>query len=145
MRGLALLAVWLFAFVPGAAQAVQSVEFDDYIVHYNAFTADMLHPPIAKSHGIQRSHNRGVLTIAIQRKPATAIADVAAQVNVRALTLNQQTRALEVREVREGGAIYYLADFPVTDEEVLDFEVRVRPTEVKQPYTFNFRKQFFTR
>jgi hypothetical protein len=145
MRCSALVAVFVFALASGSAQALQAVEFGNYIIHYNAFTADMLHPPIAQSHGIQRSQNRGVLTIAIQRKPANAPADVAAKVDAQALTLNQQLRSLKMREVREGEAIYYLADFPVRDEEVLDFEVNVQPQQVAQPYTFRFRQQFFTR
>lgn len=141
----ALVAAFVLAIASSTAQALQAVEFGDYIIHYSAFTADMLHPPIAKSHGIQRSQNRGVLTIAIQRKPAKAPADVVAQVNAQALTLNQQLRSLDMREVREGDAIYYLADFPVRNEEVLDFEVNVQPQKVAKPYTFRFRQQFFTK
>ncbi|MFA5531204.1 MAG: DUF4426 domain-containing protein [Thiohalomonadaceae bacterium] len=140
----ALAVAFTLAVTTGTAQALQAVEFGNYIIHYNAFTADMLHPPIAKSHGIQRSQNRGVLTVAIQRKPAKAPADVAAEVDAQALTLNQQLRTLKMREIREGDAIYYLADFPVRNEEVLDFEVNVKPQQLAEPYTFRFRQQFFT-
>ncbi|MGE0081669.1 MAG: DUF4426 domain-containing protein [Thiohalomonadaceae bacterium] len=141
----AWFAAFVLAFSTGTAQALQAVEFGDYIVHYNAFTADMLHPPIAKSHGIQRSQNRGVLTVAIQRKPGNTPADVPARVEAQALTLNQQLRSMEMREVREGEAIYYLADFPVRNGEVLDFEVNVQPQKAAKPYTFRFRQQFFTK
>lgn len=141
----AMLAAVVLALNTTAAQALQAVEFGEYIIHYNAFTADMLDPPVAKAHGIQRSQNRGVLTVAIQRKPGHVPADVPAQVKAQARTQNQQLRPMEVREIRDGQAIYYLADFPVRNEEVLDFEVNVQPQQASEPYTLRFRQQFFTK
>lgn len=141
----AMVAAVVLALSTTAVQALQAVEFDEYIIHYNAFMADMLDPRVAKAHGIQRSQNRGVLTVAIQRKPGHVPADVPAQVKAQARTHNQQLRPMEVREIRDGQAIYYLADFPVRNEEVLDFEVNVQPQKATEPYTFRFRQQFFTK
>lgn len=144
MRLLPLLAALVLGFANPPVEARQAVERGDYIIHYSAFTADFLHPPVAQGYGIQRSRNRAVLTIAIQRKPGTAPANVAARVSASALDKHQRLRQFELREVKEGEAVYYLADFPVENEEVLDFDIQVKPAGQSQIYTFGFRQQFFT-
>jgi hypothetical protein len=135
-------ALLILALLPLAGQAREPVAFANYIVHYNAFTSDILDPAIAQAYGIRRSHNRAVLTIAVQDR--TSKKGVSALIAGSAVTLNQQIRDLSIREFREGEAIYYLADFPINNEEILDFTVNVTPQGASQPYQLRFRQQFFT-
>jgi hypothetical protein len=126
------------------AHAEQAVKFNGYLAHYNAYTSDLLDPKVASSYGIQRSHNRGVLLVNVQRagdKPS----GVRAKVSAAATTANLQQRTVDIREVKEGDVYYYLADFPVNNGETLDFNISVQPEGAKQPYQFSYRQQFFTR
>jgi hypothetical protein len=126
------------------AHAEQAVRFNGYLAHYNAYTSDLLDPKVASSYGIQRSHNRGVLLVNVQRADAKP-SGIRAKVSASAQTINLQQRTVEMREVKEGEVYYYLADFPVNNGETLDFQISVQPEGSKQPYQFTYRQQFFTR
>lgn len=145
MKVRAAASLALFAcLMPMFAMALQAKEFKDYIVHYSAFTADTLHPEVARSYDIRRSPSRVVLNIVVMRKQDGATQAVRADVKASAVNLNEQLKRFNLREVVEGEAIYYLADFPVTNKEVLDFTISATPQGTSQPLEFNFRQQFFT-
>ena len=50
---------------------------------------------------------------------------------------------LEFMEVREGGAIYYIAEFAFINEEWRFFEMPFRPEGADQTYTFKFKHQLY--
>lgn len=133
------LGLWL-----APAQAEQAITFDGYLAHYNAYTSDMLDPKVASNYGIQRSHNRGVLLVNVQRAGTTP-SGIRAEVTASAQNAQQQKRAIQMREVKEGDIYYYLADFSVSNGETLDFQISVRPEGSKDAYRFSYRQQFFTR
>jgi hypothetical protein len=143
---IAALTVLLGAWLPSApAWAQHSQDFGDYVVYFDAFTTDFLAPQMAKHYGITRSKNRGLLNIVVQKKVLNSPAQpVAAKVTAQAVNLHGQLKKLDVREVREGTAIYYLSDFRVTDQETLDFTVDVTPTGETASHPVKFRQQFFT-
>ena len=74
---------------------------------------------------------------------ATSV-DSAADVDAVATNLTGQKRHISLREVREGPAIYYIGDFPITNEETLRFHVTVKPEGQNESYEVNFKQQFFT-
>jgi hypothetical protein len=49
-----------------------------------------------------------------------------------------------LREIREPNAIYYIADFGVGNEEILNFHLDVRPEGETDSFQVQFRQQFFT-
>ena len=138
-----MLTLYALVLVPTLAQAESFKEFGEYRVHYNAFTADMLPPEMARSYDIQRSGYRAVLNVTVQRQTADGYVPVAADIGASATNLNAQMRRLEPREIREDQAIYYIADFEVANEEVLDFDLRVRPKGEDRTFGIRFRQQFF--
>ena len=100
---------------------------------------------MAKHYGITRSKSRGLLNIVVQKTVLNnPVEPVAAKVSAQAVNLNGQLKELDVREVREGTAIYYLSDFRVSDQETLDFTVDVRPAGDTSSHQVKFRQQFFT-
>ena len=127
--------------------AERSKVLGNYVVNYNALTTDFIQPKTANEYKIKRSKNRGMVTIAIQEK---AIANeplgkaVTARVSGYAKNLNGQTRNLKFDLIKEGSAIYYIDDFSVTNQEVIDFVLQIKPNGQNKSYSLKFRQQFFT-
>ena len=140
-----ILAMMLFGLVPAdAGPSNKSKEAGDYTVYYNAFSSAMLQPAIAKQYGIQRSRYRAVLNVVVRKKqPKGGDTPVRAKVTGTATNLNEQMRQLKTREVDEGDAIYYLAEFTISDQETLDFDLKVTPEGEQKPISVRFRQQFF--
>ena len=140
-----ILAFTVFFTAP--AQAERSKEFGNYVVHYNALATDFLKPSTAKHYKIKRSKNRGMITISIQEKaqPGETIGKaVTATVSGFSKNLNGQTRNLNFRLVDEGTAVYYIDDFSITDQEVINFVLSIKPDNQKTSYSLTFRQKFFT-
>lgn len=119
--------------------------FGDYTVHYSAFNTDTLQPAMAETYNIVRSKNRGMMTISVMKKNAKAINEpVRANVTASASNLTGQFRQFKVREVKEGDSIYYLSEFHVAHEEVLNFILQILPEGSVKPITVEFRQKFYT-
>ena len=54
-----------------------------------------------------------------------------------------QNQPLEFVEIREGTAVYYIADFKFINEEWRFFEVTFRPEGADQTHTFQFKHQLY--
>jgi hypothetical protein len=146
MRALAVTAslLWVMA-MPLDAQAETSQNFGGYTVHYNAFTTDSLQPSMAKAYNIARSKNRALLTISILKPSMSPVGTpVRATVTATASNLNGQLKNITIREVDEGTSVYYLSEFSVANEEVLDFQLSIKPTGEDKTFEVKFRQQFFT-
>lgn len=146
IRSLLVVALALLAtLISPPLWAEQSKTFSDYVVHYNAFSTDMLSPTIAKQYGIKRSKNRAMFNISVQKKIMdTTGQPVVADITGHATNLNGQTKTLQPRKIVEDTAIYYIGELPVTHREVLDFNFNITPAGEKNPFNLKFRQQFFT-
>jgi hypothetical protein len=138
---------------PGARAAAQAQEaphakyvtFGDHVVHYNAQSTTMLPPEVARAFGIRRSGNRAMLNVTVLRRgEAEAGIPVTADVAVGATNLLGQRKDVRIRELREGEAIYYIGEVTVANEEIVTFNIRVRPAGVDTAHEFSFRQQFYT-
>ena len=126
------------------AQAEKALELDGYVIHYNALGTDFLSPQVAKLYGIARSKNRAMLNVTVLKKHmGLASLPVPATVTANAVNLSNQTKPLAFRQVADGGAIYYIAEFSVADNETLEFNVKVRP-EGGKTHDLSFTQQFHT-
>jgi hypothetical protein len=123
----------------GAVHAESSIERGDYVVHYNALPSTSISPEVARQYAITRSANRALLNIAVLRQGKP----VAAKLTGSATNLAGQRQNLALREVREGEAIYYLAEPGIADHETLAFEIDVLPEGVAEPIVVRFRQEFF--
>lgn len=122
IRWLALLAV---ALIP-MAQAEQSQKFGPLEVHYNAMLASDLLPDVAKAYKIDRSKTRGIVTVSVLKKNAMGVAQpVPAKLAAYLVNLNNQLGNIDMREIKEGTAIYYLGEFRVAPPDTLKFTVTV--------------------
>lgn len=135
MRRLFLLFFSLCLALPALAERKYS--FDDVDVHYSAFNSSFLQPQIAAAAGLTRAGSQGVLNIAVLRNGKPIVATVSGQVR----NLMGQLNNLSFRQVREGDAVYYLAQFPI-GEETLSFSINVQAAGGPRN-SFTFSQEFF--
>ena len=136
MTRIALLLMSLCLCLPALAEQKQS--YGDLDVHYSAFNSGFLQPEVAAATGLVRSKTQGVVNVAVL-KAGTASS---AQVNGTVKNLLGQSTALSFKEVKEGKAIYYLAQFPFEQRETLRFTLNVTAAD-GVPHSFDFNQEFF--
>ena len=128
-----------------SAHAESSKEFGDYVVHYNAFRSDTISPEVAKQYGLARANNRVLINIAVLKKVMNTTGKPAsAKVTGHASNLTGQLKKLEFKEIREGNAIYYLAETKISDGEFLKFDLKIIPEGETRAARLKFDKRFFT-
>lgn len=131
--------------IPLTAQAEQSKDFGKYTIHYVAFTTDNLTPSVAKQYNIPRSKKRALLNVSVLKKTADGSSKpTSAIIKGTATNLSQQLRELDPREISEKGAIYYIAETPIDNAEILKYNLDVTPEGENTTYTLSFQEQFYT-
>ena len=138
-----LLAALCLCSVAAVAHAEISQKFGPLEVHYNALTTDELLPEVARSYKIERSKTRGLLTMSVlKQNKMGAPTPVAARIRVYVTNLNQQLANIEMREVKEGNAIYYLGEFRVVPPDTLKFTATVEVAGAPKN-ELSFEQQFY--
>lgn len=123
-----------------------STQVAGYTIHHNAVTTDMLDPQVARTYGLQRSTNRALLNVSVIKEvPGTTGQSTPAKVTTQARNLVGQTWEIPMREVKDGDAFYYIADFLVKNEDTLEFAIAVTPIGQTQPFRVKMTQQFFTK
>jgi hypothetical protein len=49
-----------------------------------------------------------------------------------------------MREIKEQDAVYYVGEFPVQNEEKVNFVIEATPEGTAEPFVINMEQQFFT-
>lgn len=121
-------------------------EFGNYEVHYNAIRADQIPAEVARAHGIERSKNRVMLNVTILRKDADHAPrkPVKGTVSVDAYNLNGQLKNIEMRQVTEGEAIYYIGTVGISGSEILVFDIKALPENEATPFEVKLKREFFS-
>jgi hypothetical protein len=126
-----------------AAVAQQSQMFGPFELHYSVVNTTFLEPKVAAAYGITRGEKRAILNLAV-REHLVDGGDEARSMLIKGRTWDLiQNQFLEFQEIREGPAIYYIAQFKFINEEWRFFEVDFRPEGADQTYTFKFKHQLY--
>lgn len=135
--------IYLFCFllVP-VAHAQRSASFGDHEVHYIAYNSSFLNPDVAEVYGITRSKNRAMINISVQQGDVIG-EGVAVELQGTATSILNQVVPLGFREIREGKAIYYVADVRFSDGDVLTFKVNALAEGQKRPYHVEWQQKFW--
>lgn len=110
-------------------------------VHYIAIGSTFLTPSIAKTYGIERSRYNGLINISVldnslKGNPAkTVIISGNARNNIG------QSKNLDFKEVKEGNAIYYLAQINYSNEETFHFTIKLDDGSGQK--TLKFDQKFY--
>lgn len=137
-----VLMLLLAAAAATSARAENLLRSGEFVLHYSAIPSTTLTPEVARQVQVTRSANRALVNIAVRRGPPGAGTAVVAKVTVAATNLAGQRDVLRVREVREGDAIYYLAEARIAGQDRLSFEVEAVP-EGGTPMKVGFQQEFF--
>jgi hypothetical protein len=135
------VALWL-ALLPGLVLAQQTETFGPFELHYSVVNTTFLDPTVAATYGITRGEKRAILNVAVRENLADGSRARAMELQGRTSDLMQQ-QTLDFREIREGDAIYYIAEFSFINEEWRFFEIEFRPEGATQSYTYKFKHQLY--
>ncbi|MDY0249447.1 MAG: DUF4426 domain-containing protein [Pseudomonas sp.] len=135
-----LLAVCLSFFMVLTVQAdvVRKQSYGALDVHYNIFNSTFLQPDTAQAVGLNRSKNQAVLNVSMVKAGKGQKGAVTGSFK----NLLSQSETLTFKEVDEGDAVYYLAQFAITGQEILRFELQVTDSEGKT-HLLNFTQEVF--
>jgi len=136
MRRFASLIFCLLFALPAFAERKQT--FGELDVHYSVFNSSFLQPDVAAAAGLTRSKTVGVLNIAALKGGKGQPAKVGGTLK----NLLGQTVELQFTQVLESGAVYYLAEFPLREREILTFSVNVQIGD-GAPHTLTFNQEVF--
>lgn len=143
MMRLFLIVVSLLAGVTQASEQV--TRFGQYQLHYNTFESTFLQPNIASQYGFVRSKGTGLLNVAVTKDVAGETpAPQAAIVTATVTNLIGQRVKLEFTTIEEGDAIYYIAPFTKTNDEILKFSVSAKLNADAAPLQVEFQRHVYT-
>lgn len=126
--------------------ATHEVNSGNYIIHVNALSTSQLPTEIARGYNISRSKNRAMMNVAVREKQSEGERPITADVKVLAKNLSNQIKNVSLREIKEDDplAIYYIGELPVSNEEIITFNLDVTPAGASEPVLLTYRQQFFT-
>ncbi len=136
MRRFVSLVFCLLLALPAVAERKQT--FGELDVHYSVFNSSFLQPDVAAAAGLTRSKTVGVLNIAALKDGKGQVAKVSGTLK----NLLGQTSELKFKQVLESGAVYYLAEFPLRQREMLTFSIQVQIGDAA-PHTLTFNQEVF--
>ena len=137
-----LLRLLILLTLAGTAQAEQVKGFGDLSVHYIALNSTSVPANVAADYDLDRGENVALINIAGRRESGEPGIRLPCPSRSRArcgISLGQ-TITLTFQEVREPGAIYYLATTRFTDREALRFELTVEDLERGERHPLSFQK-----
>jgi hypothetical protein len=139
-----LLTAFLVLFISSTAVAENSTKVDGYTIHHNVITTDFLSDDVARNYGIIRSKNRAMLNVSvIKDKSGTTGTPVSAHIQANMTNIYGQQHGLNLREIHEADAIYYIGTFLVRNGETLNFHLDVKPEGENKYSPAVFSEEFF--
>ena len=113
----------------------------DINVHYIAIGSTFLTPEIAKAYGIERSRYKGLINISVLDNTQKGNPSKTVFINGKARNDVGQIKSLDFTEVKEGDAVYYLAQVNYTNEETIYFDINI--SDKGQKHNLKFSQKFY--
>ena len=115
--------------------------FGDYSVHYALFNSTFIQPDIAAIHNLKRSKYENIINLSVYKKGNNGT--VPAKIHGSSKNLMQQLKDLNIIEVKEESAIYYLIPFRISYKEILHFDFEVTPQGTDKALNVKFSKTVY--
>ena len=130
---------WALLLAPGIGAGEQMQRFGDFEAHYVVFPSTFLQSEIAHQYGLRRGPGLAVVNLSVLDAAGRGVACAIAG---HSKNLLEQMSSLTFKEVREGDAVYYLAEVRHADQEVLRFSLTVTPADA-EPFNLNFQQRLY--
>jgi hypothetical protein len=138
---LTLLTLMILASTLFNAQAENMKKMGNMNIHYIALNASFLTPEIAKAYDIVRSKYNGLINISVLDNTLASTPAKTVSITGTARNLAGQNKKLEFVEVKEGDAIYYLAQVNYRNEETIVFDLTI--TDSQESHQLKFSQKFY--
>lgn len=137
--------IWLLILMmaAGVSHAGQFKTIKDAEVHYVVFNSTFMTPQIARSYGLKRNESIATVNISVLDRSSVGKPAMPAGIKGSAKNLIGQIKTLDFKEIKEGDAIYYLAQFSITNEERYQFTIDV-DAGMKGRGPISFTQQLYT-
>lgn len=147
-RGLSYLpiravALWLLVSLGiYSAHAQQSTQYDEFELHHSIVYTTFVAPEVAAEYGITRGADKAMLTLSVRDAAAGDMAGRPMEISGRSWDLITGGE-MDVREIREGRATYYIIPFEFLDREYRFFEFSFRPEGSEKVYEHKMKVQLW--
>lgn len=122
-----------------------SEDFGDHQVRWSVFPSTLLTPEVAKANNLQRSRGIGIVNIAIMQKADDGtLSPVTGQVEGKVSNDIQQVNFLAFRRIKEGDAVYFIAQYQYSSGELMTFNITGRPSGHSQDMPVRFAHTLFS-
>ena len=125
-----------------AAQAQQSTRFDQFELHHSIVYTTFLSPEIAAEYGIARGKDKAMLTLSVRDAESGETAGRAMAIEGRSWDLISGGE-MDIREIREADATYYIIPFEFLDREYRFFEFTFTPEVSEKSYQYKINRQLW--
>lgn len=136
-----LLAITISFFTISYASAENMKKLGSMDIHYMAIGSTFFTPEIAKVYGITRSRYNGLINISVLDNTKAGSPAKTVSITGKAKNNLGQFKSIEFTEVKEGDAIYYLAQIKYSNEETINFTLAINDGNEQQ--TLNFSQKFY--
>jgi hypothetical protein len=133
-----------FAQINQPREIQTSQKFGAYTVHYSVFNSQLIPPEVAGAYKIVRSKDLALINVSLTKtENGLTSLGLPAVVKVKAVNLMQQAKSIDMMEIKEPEATYYLGAIRHTNEEDLRFEISVLPLGEKLPFKLNANRRLY--
>lgn len=121
------------------AHAQQKQSLGSWDVHYMVVNTTFFDANVLKQYAIQRSKYSALVNISVLDSDTQSAQDVALTGQYKDLL--GKVKTLNFKQVKEGDAIYYLAQFPFDDKDTYRFDLKIQSGGTQQ--TLRFQQQLY--
>ncbi len=141
LRKFCALLVLAFS-LTGVARAEQKITVGNYDIHYIAFGSTFLTPKIAQAYNLKRSKNVGIINVSVIDTRQKGNPSVPVKISGTRKNLMDLHVPLKFTEVKEGKAVYYIAQVPYSEDEKFNFDISIQ-YEKKLNTRLKFSHKFY--
>ncbi|MEK9919891.1 MAG: DUF4426 domain-containing protein [Luminiphilus sp.] len=124
------------------AHGQQSTRYDEFELHHSIVYTTFVAPEVAAEYGIIRGADKAMLTLSVRDASSGDLAGRPMQISGRTWDLITGG-AMDVREIREGRATYYIVPFEFLDREYRFFEFSFQPEGADKSYEHKMKVQLW--
>ena len=131
----------LLAVISTPAAAENMKKMGNMNIHYIALGATFFTPEVARAYGIERSKYNGLVNISVLDNTKDGTPAKVVTITGTARNLLGQKKEINFQEVKEGDAIYYLAQVSYRNDETISFDLMV--SDGKESHNLKFKQKFY--